>query len=65
MERYGYPEDAQRLAYRFLYMEVTAVYPKTYDENCRDRMTIAFVDFSSVVTEKFDAVTFLHFVDAD
>ena len=35
------------------------------DQEHRDRMTTAFVDFNGVVPEKFDAVRLSHLVDAE
>ena len=66
LERYGYLEDAQRLAYRWLYMCVLFV--AMVCATCltaRSRMTTAFVDFNGVVPEKFDAVKLSHLVDAE
>jgi len=65
-ERYGYLEDAQRLAYRFLYMCVFTAYTNSsYILTIDIRMTTAFVDFNGVVPEKFDAVRLSHLVDAE
>jgi alpha,alpha-trehalase len=68
LERYGYLEDAQRLAYRFLYMSVLCRRRKLLtftDPTVWNRMTTAFVDFNGVVPEKFDAVRLSHLVDAE
>ena len=66
LERYGYLEDAQRLAYRWLYM---CVFVCSVPAGLRlmpcGRMTTAFVDFNGVVPEKFDAVRLSHLVDAE
>lgn len=51
LERYGYLEEAQRLAYRFLYMFVI-LSPISYSRLTCFRMTTAFVDFNGVVPEK-------------
>lgn len=53
LERYGYLDEAQRLAYRFLYMFVSlfsSLLRLTYHPV--HRMTTAFVDFNGVVPEK-------------
>ena len=66
LERYGYLEDAQRLAYRWLYMCVPFVsMARVSCLTTRRRMTTAFVDFNGVVPEKFDAVKLSHLVDAE
>ena len=52
LERYGYLEDAQRLAYRFLYMYVPCKVYDTLDSDIASRMTTSFVDFNGVVPEK-------------
>ena len=54
LERYGYLEDAQRLAYRFLYMYVLFHAQVSRSRRLTDfaRMTTAFVDFNGVVPEK-------------
>jgi alpha,alpha-trehalase len=69
LERYGYLDDAQRLAYRFLYMCVPYV--------CHIlpirllifmhgvRMTTAFVDFNGVVPEKVGHLFLMDFGRAD
>ena len=53
LERYGYLEEAQRLAYRWIYMYAfppLAVVALLMLILCR--MTTAFVDFNGVVPEK-------------
>lgn len=65
LERYGYLEDAQRLAYRWLYMYVEPSLHVSFAANICVRMTTAFVDFNGVVPEKFDAVKLSHLVDAE
>lgn len=52
LERYGYLDEAQRLAYRFLYMFVCFIFFPDSDQACVFRMTTAFVDFNGVVPEK-------------
>ena len=52
LERYGYLDEAQRLAYRFLYMFVCLIFFPESDQACVFRMTTAFVDFNGVVPEK-------------
>lgn len=53
LERYGYLEEAQRLAYRFLYMYVTLHWTLAVEmTSSLSRMTTAFVDFNGVVPEK-------------
>jgi len=52
LERYGYLDDAQRLAYRFLYMYVFHYFDRLLIITCDARMTTAFVDFNGVVPEK-------------
>ena len=65
LERYGYLEDAQRLAYRWLYMFVLSSIRAFSMTDLCFRMTTAFVDFNGVVPEKFDAVKLSHLVDAE
>lgn len=66
LERYGYVEEAQRTAYRWLYMCVLAPYTRTARaEALVNRMTKAFVDFNGVVPEKYDAVALSHKVAAE
>ena len=58
LERYGYLEEAQRLAYRFLYMYVNCS-AQLFDNvltNMASRMTTAFVDFNGVVPEKVSKI---------
>jgi len=52
LERYGYLEEAQRLAYRFLYMLVFLRSTSDFRLIFLLRMTTAFVDFNGVVPEK-------------
>lgn len=52
LERYGYLEEAQRLAYRFLYMYVISISLRDHSSSLLYRMTTAFVDFNGVVPEK-------------
>lgn len=53
LERYGYLEEAQRLAYRFLYMYVVHLNSCLFVQaHFFYRMTTAFVDFNGVVPEK-------------
>jgi hypothetical protein len=52
LERNGYLEEAQRLAYRFLYMYVLRTLHHTFAYQSAFRMTTAFVDFNGVVPEK-------------
>lgn len=52
LERYGYLEEAQRLAYRFLYMYVAPEVFLMIRSNFHCRMTVAFVDFNGTVPEK-------------
>ena len=60
LERYGYLDDAQRLAYRFLYMCVFCFQYQFYVVLMHPfnllRMTTAFVDFNGVVPEKVCAL---------
>ena len=65
LERYLYFEEAQRLAYRFLYMYVPCPVVCHAGLTSFCRMTTAFVDFNGVVPEKFDAVKLSHLVDAE
>lgn len=52
LERYGYLEEAQRLAYRWIYMYALVRIVSVPLLIVIYRMTTAFVDFNGVVPEK-------------
>lgn len=66
LERYGYAQDAQRLAYRWLYMYILrSLLCRVRTDAFLCRLTSAFASFNGLVPEKFDAVNLSHNVEAE